>query len=299
MTNTKNEELVSDWILKHQDTTLLSICAGAGNLAATGLLDGKLGATHWQTMPYLTKKFPDVKWQDNKRFVTNGENMVSSAGISSGIDATLYVISKNLGEPMAEKVAKEINYPSYQFVKNPTVDPFYMDWRFSTYVLNNMLQWNKTEAGVLLYNGVEEMALASVFDIYSDSGTSRVHSITRSAVPVVTKHGLHLVSRYAMSDAPKLDKMIVPGTDARTLASEDPQWNEVENTKGLRFVHSDSPERFIFEVQLEDLAKQEDILTARHAVKRLEYRATDIQLEGNAVPFETYFNLLLTVIVPY
>ncbi|RXT02350.1 DJ-1/PfpI family protein [Ammoniphilus sp. CFH 90114] len=298
MTNAKNEELVTDWILKHQDTTLLSICAGAGNLAATGLLDGKLGATHWQTMGYLTKEFPEVKWQEDKRYVTNGENMVSSAGISSGIDATLYVISKKLGEPVAEKVAKEMNYPSYHFVKNPTVDPFYKDWRFSTYVLNNMFQWNKTEAGVLLYNGVEEMALASVFDIYSDSGTSEVHSITSTDAPVVTKHGLNLISRFTMSDAPKLDKMIVPGMKARTLATDElHQWNEVENTKELRFAHSDSPDRFIFEVQLEDLAKQEDILTAKHAVKRLEYRATDIHLEGNAVPFETYFNLLLTVFV--
>ena len=186
----------------------------------------------------------------------------------------------------------------YHFVKNPTVDPFYMDWRFSTYVLNNMFQWNKTEAGVLLYNGVEEMALASVYDIYSDSGTSKVHSITSTDAAVVTKHGLNLISRYAMSDAPKLDKMIVPGTKARTLASEElNQWNEGENTKELHFVHSDSPDRFIFEVQLEDLAKQEDILTAKHAVKRLEYRAADIHLEGNPVPYETYFNLLLTMIV--
>ncbi|WP_019119508.1 DJ-1/PfpI family protein [Brevibacillus massiliensis] len=296
MFDAKSFQPVREWILKHKETTLVSICAGADNLAATGLLDGKLGATHWQTMPVLTRKYPEVNWTQDQRYVVNdGGKMVSSAGISSGIDAVLHVISEQLGEPMAEKIAKELNYPSYPFVKNPKVEPFQLDFRYSTYMLNNAFHWNKTEAGVLLYNGVEEMAVASVFDIYSDSGTTRVHSISSTDQPIVTKHGLTLLPRYTMSNLPKLDKMIVPGTQAKTLAaSEIKTWGEKGNGKELQFVHSD-PNRFLFELQLEDLAKQEDILTAAHAVKRLEFRANDFQLEGKPFPLETYGELLLTL----
>lgn len=71
-------------------------------------------------------------------------------------------------------------------------------------------------------------------------------------------------------------------------------WNEKGNVKKSLFVHSDSPDRFIFEGKLEDLAKQEDLLTAKHVVKRLEFRANDIKLHGKPFPLETYSNLFLT-----
>jgi transcriptional regulator GlxA family with amidase domain len=292
MRDEKKYEPIRKWIQQHSNTTLLSICGGSGNLAATGLLKGKSAASHWQSMPDLKRLFPETNWLRDQRYFREG-NVVSSAGVSSGIDAVLYVISQKLGEPMAVKIAKEMNYPSYHFVKNPKMDPFDFDMR--TYYLNNAFHWSKTKAGVLLYNGVEEMALASVFDIYSDTGTTKVLSISSSEHPVVTKHGLNLISRHLISNAPKLDKMIVPGREAKSLAAEEiKKWNENGNTKEVQFVHSDSPNRFIFEVQLEDLAKQEDLLTAKHAVKRLEYRANDIHLEGKPFPLETYGNMLLT-----
>jgi AraC family transcriptional activator FtrA len=293
----KRFQPVREWIQKHSKTTLLSICGGSGNLADTGLLKGKSAASHWQNMIIFPSKYPETNWLRDQRYVHDG-NVVSSAGVSSGIDAVLYVISQKLGEPMAEKIAKEIKYPSYHFVKNPKMDPFDFDMR--TYILNNAFQWNKTKAGVLLYNGVEEMALASVFDIYSDTGTTKVLSISSSEHPVVTKHGLNLISRHLISNAPQLDKMIVPGREAKSLAAEDiKKWNEKGNTKEVLFVHSDSPDRFIFEVALEDLAKQEDLLTAEHAVKRLEFRANDIHLEGKPFPLETYSNVLLTGLLAF
>ncbi|MDF2962137.1 MAG: glutamine amidotransferase [Paenibacillus sp.] len=291
-------EPIREWLLQHSDTTLLSICAGAGNLAATGLLNGKPAATHWQSYGDLSRLYPEVNWKRDRRYVLPDKNIVSSAGVSSGIDAVLYVISQKLGEPIAAKIAKEMNYPSYHFLQDPKVDPFYIDLRFATYVLNNAYQWNKKKAGTLLYNGMEEMALASVFDIYSDSGTTKVFSISSSDAPIVTKHGLRLLPRYTVSNAPKLDKLIVSGTQAKSLAAEDiKNWNQKGNTKELQFVHSDSKDRFIFEVQLEDLAKQEDLQTASHAVKRLEYRADDIHLEGKPFPLETYGNLFLSALI--
>ncbi|MFC0212253.1 DJ-1/PfpI family protein [Paenibacillus chartarius] len=299
MKDTQTFQPIRDWILKHKDTSILSICAGSDALASTGLLDGKTGATHWQTMSLLTRKYPQVNWVEDQRYVINdGGKMVSSAGISSGIDASLYVISQKLGEPTARKIADELKYPSYHFVQNPKVDPFKMDMKYTTYVLNNAFQWNEKKIGVYLYNGVEEMAIASVFDIYSDTGTTRAFAISQHKQPVISKNGLILLSRYSMENPPSVDKMIVPGKQAEALAAEDMRkWKENGGGAPVQFIHSGSMERFLFEIQLEDLAKEEDILTAKHAVKRLEFRAADFQLEGKPFPVETYVCLIITVAI--
>jgi AraC family transcriptional regulator, transcriptional activator FtrA len=190
---------------------------------------------------------------------------------------------------MAAKIAKEMNYPSYHFVKNPKMDPYYIDRSEAIFILNHAFQWNKKKTGVLLYNGMEEGALASVFDTYSASGTTKVFAISSSEQPIVTKHHLNLIARYEMSNAPKLDKMIVSGTEAESLAVEDVKhWNEKGNAKELLFLHSDSPDRFVFEAPLEDLAKQEDLQTAKYGAKRLEYRAGHVKLEGKQFSLEAF-----------
>ena len=298
MNDPKSYEPIREWLLKHKDATLLSICTGADNLAATGLLDGKNAASHWQTIDILTRKYPEVTWIRDQRYVISDDKMISSAGISSGIDATLYLISKKLGEPAAAQLAKELNYPSYHFIQNPKVEPFYINMGYLNYFLNNAFQWNKTDVGVLLYNGVEEMALASVFDIYSDTGTTRVLSVGGTGKLITTNHGLNLITREVISQAPQFDKWIVPGKNARSLAAKEIQaLRERGGNPEPQYVHNDAPNRFLFEVQLEDLAKQEDLLTAKHAVKRLEYRAEDIRLDGKPFSFETYGALLLTITI--
>lgn len=50
----------------------------------------------------LIKQYPDIQWVKDQRYVPQG-NMVSSAGLTSGIDATLYVISQQLGDAAAKK----------------------------------------------------------------------------------------------------------------------------------------------------------------------------------------------------
>lgn len=279
---------VREWIQKHSDTKLLSICAGGLNLADTGLLKGKEATTDWKSFDYKeTNKYPETKWRRDVRYVADG-NIVSSAALTSGIDAVLYVISQQLGEPMAEKIAKEMNYPSYHFVKNPKVDPNYVDRTELIYSFNLAFQWTK-KTGVLLYNGMDEGALTTIFDTYANSGTTKVFTISSSQQPIVTKYNLNLIARYQMSNAPKLDKMFVTGTQAKTLAAEDvKQWNEKGNTREVHFLHSDSTHRFVFDAPLEHLAKQEDILTAKYGTKRLEYRAEHLKFEGRPFSFEAF-----------
>jgi AraC family transcriptional activator FtrA len=297
----KNYQPTREWIRQHSSsqTTFLSICGGSGNLADAGLLKGKSATSHWQAVGPLSGQFPDTDWKEDMRYVHVG-NTLTSAGQSAGFDAVLYLIAQKLGEPMAAKISKEINYPSYHFVQNPKADPFRMDLKFSTYILNGAFRWNKKQMGVLLYNDMDEISLSSIFDSYADTGTTQVLTVANSDTPIATKHHLNILARHQISDAPKLDKMIIPGGNAKSLAAADvKRWSEKGNAKETLFVHSDSPNRYVFEAPLEDLAKQEDLLTAKHGVKRFEYRGNNIKLAGKALPLETYSHLLLVAVLSF
>ncbi|WP_409345973.1 DJ-1/PfpI family protein [Paenibacillus sp. MBLB4367] len=282
---------VREWIRKHSSakTTLLTICNGAENLADTGLLNGKSAATHWGDINRLIKKYPEIQWVEDRRYVPQG-NIVSSAGLTSGIDATLYVIAQQLGEAAAKKVAKEMNYPSYDYVTNPQMEPFVAGLSDITYVLNNAYQWNKVKAGVLLYDGADELDLSAAFDTYAASGTTTTLTVSSANEPIVTKHGLNLVARYQIKNVPKLTKMIVVGADAESAAAEDINlWKNSGNGAKLLFLHRDAADRFAMDPAFEDLAEQEDIRTAKFAAKRLEYRATDhLKLEGSSFSLEAF-----------
>lgn len=289
---------VREWIQKHSNTFLLSICGGAVNLADTGLLQGKSSTVHWQFFDQISKAFPETNWIRDQRFVVGSENMVSSAGLTSGIDATLYVISQQLGESMAEKIANEMNYPSYHFVKNPKVDPYYIDLSETVYLFNQAFQWNQKQTGVLLYDGMDEGELSTIYDTYAASGTTKVISLSNSEQPIVTKYHLNLIAKYQMENAPKLDRVIVPGKDAKTSAEKVvKEWNEKGSSVEPEFLHHDSADRFMFDAPLEDLSRQEDIQTAIYGAKRLEYRADYLKFEGNPFSIESFgVPLLLTVV---
>lgn len=288
---------VREWLQKHSETKILSICGGALNIADAGLLKGKTSTTHWQVFDQAKSIFTDTNWISGQRYVVVDKNTVSSAGLTSGIDAVLYVISQQLGEPAAEKIAKELNYPSYHFVKNPKVDPYFIDRSEAVFIFNHAFNWNDKQTGVLLYNGMDDGALASIFDTYAASGTTKVHAIADSVQPIVTKYHLNLIPRYSIANAPALDRMMVPGTEAKSLAAEVVQkWNEKGSAVKPEFLHSDSGNRFMFDAPLEDLAKQEDILTAIYGAKRLEYR-NHLNLEGKPFSVEAFgIPLILSIL---
>lgn|GEM_PF-5029938 len=124
--------------------------------------------------------------------------------------------------------------------------------------------------------------MSAAFDTYGASGTTTTLTISREDQPTVTKHGLNLVARYQMNEVPSLTKMIVVGSQAETIAAEDiGQWKQLSNNTELLLLHNHMQGRFAMNPAFEDLVKQEDVMTAKFAAKRLEYRATvHLNLEG-------------------
>ena len=108
-------ELVKDhilsWVLntsKGADITA-SVCTGAFLLAKAGLLKEKRAITHWEDIDDLISMFPDIKIQKNVRWVDEGA-IVTAAGISAGIDMSLYLISRVINKDLAVLTAKQMEF---------------------------------------------------------------------------------------------------------------------------------------------------------------------------------------------
>jgi transcriptional regulator GlxA family with amidase domain len=86
---------------------VLSVCTGAFALAHAGLLDGRRAATHWAWTGELARRFPSVAVDPDALYVDEGEVM-TSAGLSAGIDLSLHVIREDFGAAAGERVARHM-----------------------------------------------------------------------------------------------------------------------------------------------------------------------------------------------
>lgn len=106
----ENEPLI-DWIRRTADDAelVLSVCTGALLLAKAGLLDGRDATTHHGAFDLLREIAPTATVHESRRFVDNGK-VVTSAGIAAGIDASLHVVARLLGQHLAEATARHMEY---------------------------------------------------------------------------------------------------------------------------------------------------------------------------------------------
>jgi transcriptional regulator GlxA family with amidase domain len=84
-----------------------SICTGAFILAEAGLLDGRRATTHWSLAAELAQRFPKIKVEGDRIFITDG-HIWTSAGMSACIDLALSMVEKDLGSDIARSVARKL-----------------------------------------------------------------------------------------------------------------------------------------------------------------------------------------------
>ncbi len=108
-----NNSILLDWIKEKFSSLefLLSVCTGAFILGKTGLLDGAKAATHHYSYEEFEKTFPNIKLVKNVKFIDSGK-IITAAGVSSGINMSLHMISKLFGEELSKKTAEHIEFDS-------------------------------------------------------------------------------------------------------------------------------------------------------------------------------------------
>ena len=88
---------------------VLSVCTGAMILAKAGLLDNLSATTHYLAADSLSQMAPTTTVLSHERYVDNGK-IITSAGISAGIDMSLYAVGKLLGGEVAAETARYMQY---------------------------------------------------------------------------------------------------------------------------------------------------------------------------------------------
>ncbi len=102
---------VIDWIAHcaPSSTITASVCTGAFLLGQAGLLHGKAATTHWEDIADLRAMFPSLEVKENQRWVDAGP-IVTSAGISAGIDMSLHLVSRLAGRELAIRTARQMEF---------------------------------------------------------------------------------------------------------------------------------------------------------------------------------------------
>ena len=118
-----------DWLRRSRDAgaEVGSICSGAFVLAHAGLLDARRCTTHWKLTELLQRRHPRARVLRNRLFVADG-NIVTSAGLTAGIDTALWLLERDHGPIMAARVAREM---VVYLRRDPEHDPdsIYLDYR--------------------------------------------------------------------------------------------------------------------------------------------------------------------------
>jgi len=109
---------VLEWIGRQDQQTRLttSVCTGAFLLAERGLLNQRRATTHWTGIEMMRQRYPAVEMLTETRVVDEG-HIITSAGVSAGIDMSLHVVSRLFGEQVAAQTARYMEYDERSWQK--------------------------------------------------------------------------------------------------------------------------------------------------------------------------------------
>lgn len=110
-TDEMNKTEVIEWIASQSKKAKMvaSVCTGVFLLAKAGVVENEKVTTHWEDIPDLKNSFPKLDVQEGVRWVDEG-NLITSGGISAGIDMSLHLVSKLHSLALAEKTARQMEF---------------------------------------------------------------------------------------------------------------------------------------------------------------------------------------------
>ncbi|EME62617.1 DJ-1/PfpI family protein [Amycolatopsis decaplanina] len=269
---------VTDWLNRQasRGSLLMSVCNGSGVLASAGLLDGRKATAHWIRIGGFEDEFPAVDWIRGTRYVDDG-NILTTAGILSGIDGALRITERFAGIGTAREAAEAIGWTHYSPGSSPPMAQNTFEAADTVVGFNTAFRWDKPMLGVLLTTGIRELELAAVFDTYGQSLAVETTAVGLDGTPIQSRYGLTFAPRGTPMTN-DLDRLIVPGAGAAASHAAD-------RYSGFSPVYLHAGPGFPFDAVLEDLARTTDTATTRWTARTLEYRTGHLTLDGEVWPW--------------
>jgi putative intracellular protease/amidase len=253
------------------NTVVLSICGGAEMVADSGILAGHTSAIHHVTLPRIRESHPEVNWVDGVRYVDDGAFM-SSAGVTSGVDAALYVLQKWFGRETALATAQRIGYPYTEFLDDRT---WTVPADSNTAFLPNLFRLGRDKIGLYLYQGVDELAVSSITDTYPRAFATDVVVAATNRSVIRTRHGLDLIPRNTLAELTNVERVLIPGAPDSTSTATIERWGASTRIP-VEQIHAGGG--FAYDLTLEDMGRRETRLIAGNAARWIEYPTAHLDL---------------------
>jgi transcriptional regulator GlxA family with amidase domain len=121
-----NNRALVDWIARQarRAETMTSVCTGAALLARAGVLDGRRATSNKRAFAWVMEQGPKVDWVRQARWVDDG-SVVTSSGVSAGIDMALHLIGRIAGHTVRDEIATRMEYERHADADR---DPFAKVW---------------------------------------------------------------------------------------------------------------------------------------------------------------------------
>ena len=106
------DETLKDFIQQanaNQNSKMISICTASYLLANAGVLDGKNATTHYFVADDFEEQYPKIQLIRNVRYVDEGK-IITSSGVTSGIDAALYIVGLHSGKMIQGMINRALQY---------------------------------------------------------------------------------------------------------------------------------------------------------------------------------------------
>lgn len=110
-TEEMKKQNVLDWIKEQSKKVHLtaSVCTGVFILAAAKVVKKQKVTTHWEDIQDLKESFPKLNVKENRRWIDE-DNIVTSGGITAGVDMSLYLVKKLHSKQLAIDTAKQMEF---------------------------------------------------------------------------------------------------------------------------------------------------------------------------------------------
>jgi transcriptional regulator GlxA family with amidase domain len=121
-----NNPALLDWITRQARGAEItaSVCTGSALLAKAGVLDGRRATSNKRAFAWVSEQGPKVEWVRQARWVDDG-NIVTSSGVSAGIDMALHLIGRIAGPAARDEIATRMEY---EWQNDAAHDPFAKIW---------------------------------------------------------------------------------------------------------------------------------------------------------------------------
>jgi len=194
--------------------TVIGVCDGTWVLAHAGLLDGRAATGHWYSTSGLRKKFPQVRWTADRRYIVD-QRVVTTTGVSASIPVSLALVEAIAGRPRAAALAESMGVESWGAAHASA--SFTLDRPSVATAARNLLAvWSYDTVAVPLREGVDDVTLALTADAYARTYRTWVRSLSDGAAEITTRHGLTVI---ADATGPASGTAVLPLPDASAHAS--------------------------------------------------------------------------------